>query len=120
MRAALLARVDGSSEVVDLDAEGRDDALIRDALGCGWLESYVLAPGLHLWCDEEGRLAGKPVNPAGSVLASVVSRGRWVEWLVGPVLFTGGERRGRIQGLSEKQITALRRWIAGSPIPATP
>lgn len=68
MKRALLVRVDGTTEVVDLDA-GDPATLIRGEIGCQWFEVVRVTSELYLWVDEEGRLAGKPPNLAACWLA---------------------------------------------------
>jgi Domain of unknown function (DUF3846) len=80
------------------------DDVVRAALG-GWLEHIrVPDPALALWCDEEGRMRGRAVNPVGSRLVLLLG-GRAAAY-VGPIVITGN-RRNTTVSLTEEQIDQL-------------
>jgi hypothetical protein len=107
----LLVRVDGSTEVVDLDA-GDEATVIRAAIGCQWFEAHPAGPGLRVWIDEEGRLNGSTPNIAASSLA-VVSGSPQSPLFRGNALFTdAGGRRGDLVGLDETTQLGLLSWLA--------
>jgi hypothetical protein len=77
-------------------------ATVRAAVR-GWLEHIRVAdPAMALWCDEEGRLRGRTVNPVGSRLA-VLLGGRPVVY-VGPIVSPATTAR---------KDGPVKEWLAG-------
>ena len=60
---------------------------LQDAVG-GLIQAVDLTPSLTMWCNEEGKLIGLPVNPVATAM--------WTRYfgetdvIVGNVVFTGG------------------------------
>jgi len=59
-------------------------------------------PGLTFWCDEEGKLAGKPVNPFATGLVNDLP----YDFLVGTVVITG-DRGGQTVDVPQEAIDAM-------------
>ena len=85
------------------DTDAIDD-VVRAAVG-GWLE-YIRVDDqtLALWCDEEGGLRRRPVNPVGSRLVLLLG-GRAAAY-VGPIVVTG-VRGANTVSLSQEQLDQL-------------
>ncbi len=81
---------------------------LQAAVG-GLIQAIDLAPELTMWCNDEGKLMGLPVNPVATAL--------WTRYfgetdvIVGNVVFTGGsDEEGETTGLLNeycKQIEEL-------------
>jgi hypothetical protein len=85
--------------------DGAIDDLVRAAVG-GWLENIPITdPTLAVWCDEEGRLRHRDLNPVGSRLVYLLG-GRAARY-VGPIVITG-QRQATLNGLTEQQLEQLR------------
>jgi hypothetical protein len=80
------------------------DGVVRAAVG-GWLEYIrVSDPTLALWCDEEGGLRRRPVNPVGSRLVLLLG-GRAAAY-VGPIVVTGVHSANTVS-LNQDQLDQL-------------
>ncbi len=80
------------------------DDVVRAAVG-GWLEDIRVADRtLALWCDEEGGLRRRPVNPVGSRLVLLLG-GRAAAY-VGPIVVTG-VRGANTVSLTQDQLDQL-------------
>lgn len=72
------------------DAEGNaQDEALRSIVG-GWIEYVYVAPGVHLYCNEEGKLGGLPVNVEATQLAGLFP----LDLLCGTVIFLGDADEG--------------------------
>jgi hypothetical protein len=90
-------------------AEPVDD-VVRAAVG-GLVEHIpVTDQTLTLWCDEEGRLRGRPVNPVGSRLAHLLG-GRPARY-VGPIVITGNHHAATVS-LTTEQVDQLLAALEG-------
>lgn len=78
----LIVYPDGRKEYRDI-AQGDLDAL-TEIVG-GWIEYVFVTYGVHLYCNEEGKLEGLPVNPVATRLAGREG----VDVLCGTVIFLG-------------------------------
>jgi Domain of unknown function (DUF3846) len=85
---ALIIQPDGRSEDTTVQA---DLAGLNAAVG-GLIECVTLRI-CHLYCDEEGKLKGLPVNKAATALAHTLG---WMhgDVLCGPVIFLGNHPQG--------------------------
>jgi hypothetical protein len=102
----LVIAEDGTSHEHHHRMAGTDtvDDVVRGALR-GWLEHIrVTDPALALWCDEEGRMRRRRVNPVGSRLVGLLG-GRAAAY-VGPIVITGNQRNTTVS-LTEQQIEQL-------------
>lgn len=76
---------DGSSIKSDVDDISLD--LLQSSVG-GLIQAIDFTPGLTMWCNEEGKLLGLPVNQVATLV--------WKKYfgetdiIVGDVVFTGG------------------------------
>ena len=85
---AVVIDVDGSVKAIDWPPPGDQLSAMYEAIGCRGIE-LVRIDGADIWLDEDGKAAGKDINPVASALAW--SEGRIADWdcIVGPVLLTG-------------------------------
>lgn len=71
-----------NENIVDTNLE-----TLQEAVG-GLIQAVDLTPSLTMWCNEEGKLIGLPVNPVATAM--------WTRYfgetdiIVGDVVFTGG------------------------------
>lgn len=80
------------------------DDVLRSAVG-GWLERIPVGDQtLSLWCDEEGRMRRRPVNPVGSRLVHLLG-GRPALY-VGPIIITGNHGTTTVS-LTAQQVEQL-------------
>lgn len=103
----LIARTDGSREVVEVQeggllsqaqkvCDGWVDVVNVDSRHLGWLSIFV---------NDEGLLIGLDVNPFAS---AITADGQYPQHLVGDVLIAGGvDDDGNTEGLTDFQIEVL-------------
>jgi hypothetical protein len=85
MKTALRINTDFTTEVLDLEADSLSQ--LQEAVG-GLVQAIDLQDNLTLWCNEEGKLIGLPVNVMGTRLWEK-SFGL-TDVIMGNVVFTGG------------------------------
>ena len=86
--SALVIQTDGGHEVVDIEPTLE---AFKEAVG-GWLEPVSSGEDWLAYVDEEGRIKQLPINTRATALARHLG---WPgDFLVGPVVFVGQERRG--------------------------
>ena len=80
---------------------------LQDAVG-GLIQAVDLTPSLTMWCNEEGKLIGLPVNPVATAM--------WTRYfgetdvIVGNVIFTGGcDEDGNTTSLLEEDATNIKK-----------
>lgn len=81
MTKALIVKPDGSKEYVDQEMTYE---FLKETVG-GWIEFVFVTEGVHLYCNEEGKLLGLPVNIEATRLAGRLG----VDLLCGTVIFLG-------------------------------
>jgi len=89
MKKAVTIAVNGDIKVVEFDEETEYEVL-RKGLEDGYLEAVTLPDGSILWCDEEGKLKGLPLNPIADAVAFQNAAIGRDDVIVGPVVITGG------------------------------
>jgi hypothetical protein len=108
MKTALRVNADLTTEVLDLTNDEYDQ--LSRAVD-GWIQAVNLNPNLTIWCNEEGKLNGLPVNIAGTAV--------WEEYfgrtdvIVGNVVFTGTpDENGDTLPLADFQVAQLQKIVA--------
>ena len=111
MKKFAVIKVDGVVEIHEVSAEAEGDFL-SESVG-GWFQSVPLRAELKdywLWCNEEGKIIGLPMNP--------VATGLWIisygpsDIIHGNIVITGGvDDEGETLGLTEVQITKLEKIL---------
>jgi hypothetical protein len=103
MKKAIIIPVEGETKVVDLEAPEGSLKVLQNAVG-GWVQALDLTERLTMWCDEEGKVTGKPVN----ILATRMfwnAFGVNDDIIVGDIILTGGtDEEGATLGLTEEQV----------------
>lgn len=91
MTAVTALRVDPAGNAHSVTLEAGLEAM-KAAIGGGWLEA-VNGPDWHLYCDEDGKDKGLPVNLPATRLAHALG---WApgDYLCGPVVFLGNGPAG--------------------------
>lgn len=107
MKAALRINTDFTTEVLDLS--NNEYQQLSGAVG-GLIQAVDLKPDLSLWCNEEGKLVGLPVN---LVCTHMWERafGPGSDVIVGDCVFTGGtDEDGETIELSQAWIVQLQEF----------
>ena len=112
MKKFAVIKVDGSMEFHDVAPEKEYDFL-SGAVG-GWIQSVSLRKeleGFDLYCNEEGKLNGLPVNWTATYIWEM-SYGQ-TDVIVGDVVLTGGaDDEGETLGLSQEQMDKITAFLA--------
>lgn len=101
MTHVLYVPVSGRTEKRTVDVTTLED--ISGLVG-GWLEAVTLDTDVALYCDEEAKLVGKPVNMLATQMAYALGWTRR-DVLAGDVVFLG--RRGPAETDVPERIVAL-------------
>lgn len=102
---ALVISTNGTYEVEQIPVTLRD---MQRAVG-GLLEGVALADGCFLYCDEEGKLKGRPVNHLATALAWTMGFRRDDE-IVGDVIVVGigpGDREADVPAIAVETCKSL-------------
>lgn len=86
MTKALIVRSDGTKEIREADFNNLDT--LSEVVG-GWIEFVYVDDGVHLYCNEEGKIHGLPINPEATRISGI--RG---DFLCGDVIFLGETDEG--------------------------
>ncbi len=104
---AIKLDTDGVAVEVEISEEGQRLKQLQEAVG-GWVEAVDLSPTLTMWCNEEGKLIGLPLNSLATDLWEE-SFGK-TDLIKGNVIFTGGvDDEGSTLGLDEATTNKLRK-----------
>lgn len=93
----LIVRTDGTKEYVELPTGNAQFDFLKHTVG-GWIEYVFVTHGVHLYCNEEGKLDGLPFNIEATRLAGREG----VDILVGDVIFLGEGEDGEEGSLPEQ------------------
>lgn len=87
---AIVIAEDGKLTLIEWEAleEEQELAMLRAAIGGGWLQLLRLAPDLDMWVDEEGGLRGLNRNAIAARFAA--SKRTLLGPLLGKAVITGG------------------------------
>lgn len=89
MTTGLIVRTDGTAAYVELPPMSEQFEFLRRTVG-GWIECVFVTGGVHLYCNEEGKLDGLPYNEKATFLAGR----QGIDPLVGDVIFLGDGPEG--------------------------
>ena len=108
MKAALRINTDFTTEVLDLSENEYNQ--LRDSVG-GLIEAVDLKPDLTLWCNEEGKIIGLPLN--------IIATHMWerslgpTDIILGDCVFTGNTNEdGETTELSHAWLVQLQEFAA--------
>jgi hypothetical protein len=103
-KQALVITTAGEMSVIDI--ADNELSTLQGKVG-GWVQAVDLNDTLTLWCNEEGKLEGLPVNRYGTELwESVYGK---TDIIVGDIVLTGGaDDDGETLGLSDTKIEAIK------------
>jgi hypothetical protein len=80
---------------------------LQEAVG-GLIQAVDLTPSLTMWCNEEGKLVGLPVNPVATAM--------WTRYfgesdiILGDVVFTGGsDEEGETTAILSDDADAIKK-----------
>jgi len=114
MARALIVRVDNTTEVKEFTV-GDSYNMLREAVG-GYIECvHLRSLGVDMWCNEEGKLIGLPLNELATEL--FFQEFNAVDLMVGDVIFTTCDDEGETQGLSQEQIDTLLAKVLNGTCP---
>jgi hypothetical protein len=106
MKTALRINTDLTTEVLDLSNDEYNQ--LSGTVG-GLIQAVSLKPDLTLWCNDEGKLMGLPVN--------LISTHMWersfgqTDVIVGDCVFTGGtDEEGETIELSQAWVVQLQEF----------
>ena len=101
MKKALRIDVDGTRTVLEYHPDDEYTTL-RDGVG-GYIEAVDMpSVGVVMWCNEEGKINGLPVNAAACEYYEV-EFGALYDIIVGPVVFTGmADDNGNMTSIPEE------------------
>lgn len=102
MRKAILVDPVRGFVMMDIGETGDEQyESIRDTVG-GILQCVPLGNGLFMWCHDEGKLIGLPVNGGASLLWRYFHRA--TDFIAGPAVITGGAEDELTLGLTQDDI----------------
>lgn len=108
-RIGLVIPAQGDFHTVEIKREGNLD-LFKKIVG-GWIEGVYPAPGLTLYCNEEGKLMGLPINERATVIVQdlFLSSGFvFDDVLCGDVVLIGNDGSEYDAGLDSEWITQFK------------
>jgi hypothetical protein len=111
MKKFAVIKTTGEIDFQEVSEEGEYDFL-SGAVG-GWIQSVPLVNDfdeLNLWCNEEGKLNGLPLNALATELGEN-SYGK-TDMIVGNAVITGGaDDEGETMGLTQEQMDKLAQFF---------
>jgi hypothetical protein len=115
MRKVLKVTPDLQVEELDLDAPSGSLAVLQGAVE-GWVECVAFEEDFELWCNEEGKITGLPVNPAATRVWSEFFPGH-PNTIEGAVVFTGGvNEEGESLPISESRMAQVIRAVEAAKL----
>lgn len=109
MKKALRIDVDGTTEVLDLEAPQGSLKVLQEAVG-GWVEVVDLTEQVAIWCNEEGKIIGLPKNSFATELFQLQFGA--VDVINGNVVLTGGaDDEGDTIGLTDEQVEQYKYLV---------
>jgi len=117
MSKAILAKTDGSMEIVDFDESNSYD-IIKEAIGGGTFACVTIrhedtGTVFDMWIDDDGKLVENPqVNQLGTILW--MSNYGMTDVIMGDIIITRGpDSEGRTLGLTDSDIEMIGMIITG-------
>lgn len=106
---AITLTAEGEAKEIELVQDEAQLKILQEAVG-GWVQAIDFTPTLTLWCNEEGKLNGLPINPMATFLWERYFG--FTDIICGNVIFTGGTGdEGETLGLNEETAKQLRKTL---------
>ena len=106
---AITLDTEGNAKEIQLSENESQLSKLQEAVG-GMVQAVDFTADLTLWCNEEGKLYGLPINPMATFLWEK-SFGL-TDFICGNVIFTGGTgEEGETLGLNEETAKELRNFL---------
>ena len=106
---AITLDAEGVAKEIELTEGESQLKVLQDAVG-GWVQAVDFTQDLTLWCNEEGKLNGLPINPMATFLWEKYFG--FTDVICGNVIFTGGTGdEGETLGLNEETAKELRDFL---------
>jgi len=106
---AITLDAEGVAKEIELTEGESQLKVLQEAVG-GWVQAVDFTPDLTLWCNEEGKLQGLPINPMATFLWEKYFG--FTDVICGNVIFTGGTGdEGETLGLNEETAKELRDFL---------
>lgn len=106
---AITLDAEGVAKEIELTEGESQLKVLQDAVG-GWVQAVDFTQDLTLWCNEEGKLNGLPINPMATFLWEKYFG--FTDVICGNVIFTGGTgEEGETLGLNEQTADELRKFL---------
>lgn len=107
MRNAVIIKVSGQTEIVDLDKADNELELLQGVVG-GWVQPVDVKEDMTLWCNEEGKIMGLVPNLQAMDKTSAHEVLMPGDIIAGDVIVTGGtDGEGETLGLTTSQVAEL-------------
>ena len=115
---ALRITVEGRVSPVELAEDSMTRLSQMQAAVGGWVEAVDMTDTLTMWVDEEGKLAGKPINPVANQVVGSYRVGLMPgDFIVGDVLLTGFDQdSGEVTPLPVYAVELITLIAPGCPV----
>jgi len=106
---AITLNTEGEAKEVQLPEGGSQLERLQEAVG-GLIQAVDFTENLTLWCNEEGKIYGLPINTMATFLWEKYFG--MTDYICGNVIFTGGTGdEGETLGLNEETAKELRNFL---------
>jgi hypothetical protein len=103
------AWVDVQIKAIDIAENNKELENLQREVG-GWVQMVELSPTITMWCNEEGKLIGLPLNYAATRIWTKVFG--YTDAIMGQVVFTGGsDDDGETLPLSKEDEQVILGWV---------
>jgi hypothetical protein len=101
--------VDVQVRAIDIAENNKELENLQREVG-GWVQAVDLTPTITMWCNEEGKMIGLPLNYAATRIWTKVFG--YTDAIMGKVVFTGGtDDEGETLPLSKEDEQVILEWV---------
>jgi hypothetical protein len=101
--------VDVQVRAIDIAENNKELENLQREVG-GWVQAVELTPTITMWCNEEGKMIGLPLNYAATRIWTKVFG--YTDAIMGKVVFTGGaDDEGETLPLSKEDEQVILEWV---------
>ena len=101
--------VDVQVRAIDIAENNKELENLQREVG-GWVQAIELTPTITMWCNEEGKLIGLPLNYAATRIWTKVFG--YTDAIMGKAVFTGGsDEDGETLPLSKEDEQVILEWV---------